>query len=71
MSAGLTEATEPPPILVPEREAPAQPFRGIAPFRFIDQPIFFGRIAEAQRLLRLVTMFRGVLLYGDSGSGKS
>ena len=28
-------------------------------------------MAEAQRLLRLVTMFRGVLLYGDSGSGKS
>ncbi len=59
------------PIAVPERECPAQPFRGIAPFRFIDQPIFFGRMAEAQRLLRLVTMFRGVLLFGDSGSGKS
>ena len=59
------------PIPIPEREAPAQPYRGIAPFRFLDQPIFFGRIAESRRLLRLVTMFRGVLLYGDSGAGKS
>jgi hypothetical protein len=62
---------EPAAIVVPEREPPAQPFRGIAPFRFLDQPIFFGRLAESQRLLRLVTMFRGVLLYGDSGAGKS
>lgn len=60
MSSVVAEAEEPAPIFVPEREAPAQPFRGIAPFRFIDQPIFFGRMAEAQRLLRLVTMFRGV-----------
>ena len=59
------------PIPIPEREPPAQPYRGIAPFRFLDQPIFFGRIAESRRLLRLVTMFRGVLLYGDSGAGKS
>ena len=41
------------------------------PFVIIDQPIFFGRGAEAQRLLRLVTMYRGVLLFGDSGCGKS
>ncbi|MGZ5022536.1 MAG: nSTAND1 domain-containing NTPase [Chthoniobacterales bacterium] len=71
MSALSDASLEPAPIQVPEREAPAQPYRGIAPFRFIDEPIFFGRIAESQRLLRLVTMFRGVLLYGDSGAGKS
>ncbi len=43
----------------------------LRPFVIIDQPIFFGRGAEAQRLLRLVTMYRGVLLFGDSGCGKS
>jgi hypothetical protein len=68
MSEPVSDAA---PIPIPEREPPAQPYRGIAPFRFLDQPIFFGRIAESRRLLRLVTMFRGVLLYGDSGAGKS
>lgn len=67
----ISAMAEPATIVVPDREHPAQPFRGIAPFRFIDEPIFFGRMAESQRLLRLVTMFRGVLLFGDSGSGKS
>jgi hypothetical protein len=72
MSAILAESVSgTAPIPIPEREPPTQPYRGIAPFRFLDQPIFFGRIAESRRLLRLVTMFRGVLLYGDSGAGKS
>ena len=72
MSATLAgPVSEAAPIPIPEREPPTQPYRGIAPFRFLDQPIFFGRIAESRRLLRLVTMFRGVLLYGDSGAGKS
>jgi hypothetical protein len=50
---------------------PAGPYRGIEEFRFVDAPIFFGRDDEARALLRLVTMYRGVLLYGDSGAGKS
>ena len=50
---------------------PSQPFRGIEEFRFIDQGIFPSRAVQVQRLLRLVTMYRGVLLYGDSGVGKS
>jgi tetratricopeptide (TPR) repeat protein len=53
------------------REPPSEPYRGIAPFRFIDEPIFFGRECEAEELRRTVLMFRGVLFYGDSGAGKS
>jgi WD40 repeat protein len=47
------------------------PYRGIRPFRYVDHAIFFARAVETQRLLRLVTVYRGVMLYGDSGSGKS
>jgi hypothetical protein len=59
-----------------EREAvasprPSQPYRGIEEFRFVDEPIFFGRTDELRVLMRLVTMYRGVLLFGDSGAGKS
>ncbi|HEX2204918.1 MAG TPA: hypothetical protein VHG91_16530 [Longimicrobium sp.] len=51
--------------------APASPYRGIEPFRVVDRAIFFGRSPEVRRLFRMVTIYRGVLLYGDSGSGKS
>ncbi len=51
--------------------APVSPYRGIEPFRVVDRAIFFGREPEVQRLFRMVTIYRGVLLYGDSGSGKS
>jgi hypothetical protein len=47
------------------------PFRGLAPLRYVDEPIFFGRDRETQLLHRLVVIYRGVLLYGDSGTGKS
>ncbi len=50
---------------------PESPFRGIEPFRFVDQPIFFARSEETQRLLRYVSVYRGVLFYGESGCGKS
>lgn len=50
---------------------PGEPYRGIEEFRFVDAPIFFGRQNEASALLRLVTIYRGVLLFGDSGVGKS
>jgi hypothetical protein len=50
---------------------PESPFRGIAPFRFVDQDIFFAREKETKKLLDLITVYRGVLLYGGSGSGKS
>ncbi|MGN6188914.1 MAG: nSTAND1 domain-containing NTPase, partial [Conexibacter sp.] len=50
---------------------PATPFRGISPFRYADHAIFCAREAETRRLGQLVTVYRGVLLYGDSGAGKS
>lgn len=50
---------------------PAVPFRGIESFRFVDQRIFFARKEETRKLIRAVTLYRGVLFYGDSGSGKS
>ncbi|HEX8140767.1 MAG TPA: hypothetical protein VF544_24585 [Pyrinomonadaceae bacterium] len=50
---------------------PDAPYRGIEPFRYVDQPIFFARDEETQKLLRYVVIYRGVLFYGDSGSGKS
>jgi uncharacterized protein YjbI with pentapeptide repeats len=54
-----------------ELPLPEQPYRGIEPFRYIDQPIFFARTEEISKLLRYISIFRGVLFYGDSGSGKS
>ncbi len=50
---------------------PREPYRGIEPFRFIDRPIFFERRDETRRLIRLVSIYRGTLLYGESGTGKS
>jgi len=50
---------------------PDRPYCGIRPFGYADHKIFFARAAETQRLSRLVAISRGVLLYGDSGTGKS
>ncbi len=50
---------------------PDQPYRGIQPFRFIDQQIFVARDEEIWNLLSNVTLFRAILLYGESGTGKS
>jgi WD40 repeat protein len=50
---------------------PGIPYRGIHPFRYLDHAIFFARDEETRRLASLVAVYRGVLLYGDSGSGKS
>ncbi|MET0938999.1 MAG: hypothetical protein ABWY51_07230, partial [Gaiellaceae bacterium] len=50
---------------------PQIPYRGIHPFRYVDHPIFFAREEETRHLLQLVTVYRGVMLYGDSGCGKS
>jgi len=54
-----------------ELPLPKEPYRGILPFRLLDWPIFFEREAETQRLTNLVSLYRGVLLYGRSGAGKS
>jgi WD40 repeat protein len=58
-------------ITLPKLTWPREPYRGIEPFRFIDRPIFFERRDEIRRLVRLVSIYRGTLLYGESGTGKS
>lgn len=50
---------------------PDVPYPGIEPFGFIDQKIFAARTAEIWTLLSNITVYRAVLLYGDSGTGKS
>lgn len=50
---------------------PDAPYRGIEPFRFTDQQIFSARGDETWALLSNVTLYRAVLLYGASGTGKS
>lgn len=50
---------------------PEAPYRGIESFRYIDQRIFSAREEETWDLLSNILIYRGVLLYGDSGSGKS
>src|SRR5256885_10829718 len=50
---------------------PKEPFRGLLPFRLLDWRIFFERGNEIEGLTNLVSLYRGVLLYGKSGAGKS
>lgn len=50
---------------------PDKPYRGIDSFRLVDSPIFCAREREVQKLFRMITIYRGVLLYGTSGVGKS
>lgn len=59
------------PIATDTKPLPEIPYRGIESFRFIDQRLFCGREEETWDLLRNILINRGVLLYGDSGSGKS
>lgn len=58
-------------LRIPIVGSPEAPYRGIEAFRVVDAPIFFERAAEAERLFRMITIYRGVLLYGESGAGKS
>jgi hypothetical protein len=50
---------------------PEAPYRGIRPFRNVDRAIFLARQREERELLDLVTVYRGTMLYGASGTGKS
>jgi hypothetical protein len=56
---------------IPPLELPDAPYPGAEPFRLIDHPIFFERKHETRLLLQEIIVYRGVLLYGDSGAGKS
>jgi hypothetical protein len=60
----MTATVSPPPL-------PEAPYRGLEPYLFCDQAIFFEREVEAERLIRQVTRYRASLLYGESGVGKS
>lgn len=53
------------------RDLPSQPFRGIKPFRYADRNIFSAREWEKEQLLNLIALYRGCLVYGASGIGKS
>ncbi len=50
---------------------PESPYPGIEPFRFMDQQIFAARNDEIWDLQSSITIYRAVLVYGDSGTGKS
>lgn len=50
---------------------PPGPYRGIRPFRYADRDNFFGRSAEVEHLLAMLLTYRIVVLYGESGAGKS
>jgi WD40 repeat protein len=72
----MSIAPAPPPdelagFLGASGHAPGEPYRGLEPFSFADAGILAAREAEIERLVRLVTMYRGVLLYGESGAGKT
>ncbi len=57
---------------LPDPTAPLiAPYRGISAFTLADAPIFFARADDIVRLTRSVAVYRGVLLYGESGVGKS
>jgi hypothetical protein len=57
--------------VTPHLPLPDTPYRGITPFRFVDQQIFAARAEETWSLLSNLTLYRAALLYGDSGTGKS
>jgi hypothetical protein len=59
------------PIAQDTKPLPEIPYRGIESFRYIDQRVFCSREEETWDLMRNILINRGVLLYGDSGSGKS
>ncbi len=59
------------PFVDATRHAPVTPYRSLEPFRFADAGILSARDREIERLVRLITMYRGVLLFGESGVGKT
>lgn len=51
--------------------SPTRPFVGLRPYTFADAPIFFERRGEAEQLRDTILAHRVVMLFGDSGNGKS
>lgn len=59
---------------VPAMDLPLSPFKHLASFTREDAPVFFGRGHEIRELFEAVTLADGapiVLLFGDTGAGKS
>lgn len=52
-------------------QSPLRPYVGPRPFTRSEQNIFFGREQEVRRLSALVGAYATVLLYAQSGAGKS
>lgn len=50
---------------------PQKPYRGLESFRYADRDIFSEREDEKYHLVSLIEVYRGCLLYGQSGTGKS
>src|SRR5688572_24178124 len=50
---------------------PESPYVGPRPFMKGDENIFYGRDAEAQALMSLIVSHSAVLLYSQSGAGKT
>src|SRR5579872_3904613 len=50
---------------------PLNPYRGIESFRYTDRNIFSERNDEKVQLYNLINVYKGCLLYGQSGTGKS
>lgn len=49
----------------------SEPYIGPRPFEQTDRDIFFGRTQEANELVSLITAHAAVLLYAQSGAGKT
>lgn len=52
-------------------DSEVQPFVGPRPFKREDAPLFFGRDREGNELLSLIISHAEVLLYAQSGAGKT
>ena len=59
------------PKQTPDQVVPPSPYRGIHPFRFIDQKYYFGREEITRELVDNVLLYRLVVIFGESGAGKS
>lgn len=53
------------------QQIPKRPYKALNYFEPEDQDIFFGRREDARRLLSLIASYRLVLLFGESGAGKT
>ena len=55
----------------PGQAVTATPYRGIHPFRYVDQAYYFGREEIIEELQTKIILYRLVVLFGESGVGKS